>query len=71
MPGDMKFREGIVNPDYDLFAPHAYSLQDYNAEQRLAILNNPHHTEVLIEAPLEVLEEYGSFMHFGNKLKCK
>lgn len=71
MPGDMKFREGIVNPDYDLFAPHAYSLQDYNAEQQLAILNNPHHTEVLIEAPLEVLEEYGSFMHFGNKLKCK
>lgn len=71
LPRDTKFREVIVDPDYDLFAPHAYCLQDYNAEQQLAILRNPHHTEVLIEAPLEVLEEYGRFMHFGNKLNCK
>lgn len=71
LPRDTRFREGIVNPDYDLFAPHGYSLHDYNAEQQLAVLSNPHHTEVLIEAPLEVLEEYGSFTHFGDKLKCK
>lgn len=68
---DMRFREGIVNPEYDLFAPHGYSLKDYNADKKIATLSNPHHTEVIIEAPLEILEDYGSFTHLGNKLQCK
>lgn len=62
------FREGLVNPEYDLFSPHAYSLKDYNANRRQAILSNPHHTEVFIEAPLEVLEDYGHFTHIGVKV---
>ncbi len=62
------YREGLVNPEYDLFAPHAYSLKDYNTFNRKATLSNPHHTEVFIDAPLDVLEDYGHFTHIGLKV---
>lgn len=68
IPRYFKYREGMVNPEYDLFAPHAYSLKDYNSKKEVATLSNPHHTEVLIEAPLEVLEDFGHFVHLGDKV---
>lgn len=65
---DYKFYDGLVNPEYNLYSPHAYSLKDYNSKKNTATLSNPHHTEVLIEAPINVLEDYGHFVHLGSKV---
>ena len=51
---------------YDLYAPHAYSLTEYNPTRKIASISNPHYTEVIIDTPLDVLEEYGHFAHLGR-----
>ncbi len=53
-------REGAALLEYDLYAPHAYTVKDYNPETKTVILQNPHHTNVEIEVPLSVLSSYGS-----------
>ena len=53
-------REGAALLEYDLYAPHAYTVKDYNPETKTVILQNPHHTNIEIEVPLSVLGSYGS-----------
>ncbi len=60
------YREGLVNIDYDLYSPHAYAIKDYNPLNQLTTLSNPHHTEVVIEAPLKILNNYGRIAHFNS-----
>ncbi|MCM1009260.1 MAG: hypothetical protein NC390_00080 [Fusobacterium sp.] len=65
--GEMNgYREGLVNWDFDLHAPHAYAVKDYAVAERLVTISNPHHTEVNINAPLNILEDYGTIVRFNS-----